>query len=423
MAAEHDDDDMFMGDGERINPEDIVEVYEIDGDELAAGMDDMDDDDPEGGAAEGEGEGEGEEGGDEDEEDGTEVVADRTVIERGDNSAARYLGHQGAVFCVAMDPTDTLAVTGGEDDSAQLWKIATGEKVLDSRDFKDSVTAVAFNFDGAFLATASLDGVIVVWACATSTVACRFECGDDLMFIDWHPSANFLIAGTGSGCVHMWDVPRGNMTFFNPHTVPLTCGKWMPDGRTFVTGAQDGTFVQCSPKTQQAILKLDDKTHQFHTSPITCVATHPDSIRVCVGAQDGSMRVLQIKTGKVIATFDGHTDSVEMVAFSSAPSISLVASASLDHTIRVFDLSSHLLQCVCTFDAGVVGVRFHVALPVMYGWSLDGTVRVWDPRSGAALKMLHGHSSHVLDCAISRSGDVVVSCSEDGSARVFNGVI
>lgn len=75
------------------------------------------------------------------------------------------------------------------------------------------------------------------------------------------------------------------------------------------------------------------------------------------------------------------------------------------------------------FQAGVAGVRFHAALPVMYGWSLDGTTRVWDPRSGALLKSLDGHQSHVLDCAVSKNGALVVSCSEDGTARVYANVL
>ncbi len=83
---------------------------------------------------------------------------------------------------------------------------------------------------------------------------------------------------------------------------------------------------------------------------------------------------LGITYSKVIGVYEGHTESVEMVAFSSGPGygriqfncdcfrLSLIATASLDHTVRVFDLSSHLLQCVCTHD-----VRHRVCADVS-GW-------------------------------------------------------
>lgn len=79
---------------------------------------------------------------------------------------------EGPVFCVALDPTGTIAVTGGEDDAAFVWRVDTGAKMFECRgmpllchvtglEFKDSVTAVAFNFDGTLLATASMDGAVM----------------------------------------------------------------------------------------------------------------------------------------------------------------------------------------------------------------------------------------------------------------------
>lgn len=38
----------------------------------------------------------------------------------------------GSVFCVSLDPaTNSLAVTGGEDDKAYVWKVSDGEVVLE----------------------------------------------------------------------------------------------------------------------------------------------------------------------------------------------------------------------------------------------------------------------------------------------------
>lgn len=38
----------------------------------------------------------------------------------------------GSVFCVSLDPaTNTLAVTGGEDDKAYVWRVSDGEVLLE----------------------------------------------------------------------------------------------------------------------------------------------------------------------------------------------------------------------------------------------------------------------------------------------------
>ena len=40
-----------------------------------------------------------------------------------------------------------------------------------------------------------------------------------LQWIDWHPRADFILAGTASGSVYLWDVPIGTMSFFSGHSV------------------------------------------------------------------------------------------------------------------------------------------------------------------------------------------------------------
>lgn len=43
----------------------------------------------------------------------------------------------GSVFCVHVDPKDSsLAVTGGEDDKAYVWKVADGSQVMECTGMK-----------------------------------------------------------------------------------------------------------------------------------------------------------------------------------------------------------------------------------------------------------------------------------------------
>ncbi len=37
--------------------------------------------------------------------------------------------------------------------------------------------------------------------------------------MNWHPVGRFLLAGSASGAVMMWDVPAGNMSYFSGHIV------------------------------------------------------------------------------------------------------------------------------------------------------------------------------------------------------------
>lgn len=43
-----------------------------------------------------------------------------------------FLFCEASVFCVSLDPkTNTLAVTGGEDDKAFVWRVSDGELLFE----------------------------------------------------------------------------------------------------------------------------------------------------------------------------------------------------------------------------------------------------------------------------------------------------
>ena len=60
-----------------------------------------------------------------------------------------------------------------------------------------------------------------------------------------------------------------------------------------------------------------------------------------------------LKTGKLIEKFDGHNDSVYSVSFS--PDAKLLASGSLDKTLKLWDFKSG--KCVRTFEGHGKAVR------------------------------------------------------------------
>jgi len=69
-----------------------------------------------------------------------------------------------------------------------------------------------------------------------------------------------------------------------------------------------------------------------------CAHAHLVCVWVCVCAWGGECRLWDLKTGKLIEKFDGHKDSVYSVSFS--PDAKLLASGSLDKTLKLWDLSS-----------------------------------------------------------------------------------
>jgi len=51
-----------------------------------------------------------------------------------------------------------------------------------------------------------------------------------VQWMEWHPQAHVLLAGTADGNSWMWKIPSGDCKTFQGPACPATCGKILPDG-------------------------------------------------------------------------------------------------------------------------------------------------------------------------------------------------
>src|SRR5260370_557413 len=146
------------------------------------------------------------------------------------------------------------------------------------------------------------------------------------------------------------------------------------------------------------ILPINTLLKKSYTNPL-------DSHTICT-------RGLESNWTSCLMTLRGHSNSVLSVAFS--PDGGLMASASFDHTIKLWDpqTGEHLRTLVGHSDS-VFSVAFSPDGGLLASASRDETIKLWDPQTGEHLRTLEGHSDLVLSVAFFPDGGLLASASRD----------
>jgi cytochrome c len=190
------------------------------------------------------------------------------------------------------------------------------------------------------------------------------------------------------------------------HGGPVRALAISADGTMAVSGSFDSSAIRWS-----LIRNVAEQVLRFHESAVNAVALASDG-RVITGGEDGKIAVWQAGASVPAMVFEGHTAPIVSMAVSS--NAKTLASASWDHTVRLWPLSGGEPRVLEGHSQSVNGVAFTPDDISLVSAGYDRTLRVWPLLGGSPTIVTL--PTPLNSVAVARDGEIVAG-GADG--RVF----
>ncbi|KAG9070354.1 hypothetical protein KI688_009691 [Linnemannia hyalina] len=316
-------------------------------------------------------------------------------------------------------------IASAYDKTVQLWGV-NGDRSFVLEGHTDQVTNVRFSPDGRQLVSGSGDGTIRLWDSGTGEpgVVLRPLLGK-IHSLAISPDGRWIASGHDDGNVQLWDMHSGSPgPVLQGHTMTVTRITFSSNGQLIATTSNDRRVMLWGASTGDLISTFDGHWHS-----ISDIAFSPDGLTIASGSNDGIVRLWEVNSGRSsIAIQDQIGDSC-LVAYSpdglSVLSIGLVPVLSRHRpgVIRQgnaktgsrgsvsFELPDpEMINCVAfSTDDNQVATGCE-----------DGSVRLWDRRTGVAGPVLNGHSGAVKIVAYSTCGRWIASSDGKWTVRLWD---
>ena len=172
-----------------------------------------------------------------------------------------------------------------------------------------------------------------------------------------------------------WNLPEGAKARLGKGQIVKL--QYSRDGTRLAVATSIGTWLYDAQSYKEHSLLTG------HTLEVRRVAFSPDGHMLATGSIDHTIRLWDVATGSHLSTLSGHTNWVTSLAFSPDGQTLASGGGALDETIRLWDVATgRLLRTLSSPTLGVNSVAFDGQ--TLASGSADGTILLWEikPQSG-----------------------------------------
>jgi WD40 repeat protein len=318
----------------------------------------------------------------------------------------------------AFSPDGELIASSDAGGGVVTWSTDSGDPVSrPTSGGSASVFAIAFSPSGERLAAGGAEGEVIQWDPRTGVeLAPRVDVDDPVSSLAFSPDGRVLAVGTREGVVSLLRATDGT-TLAGPTRFRGIGGltgqfktisglAFSPDGEDLAIGVEQGVLFLTAADSLSGGRQLETKNAHALWSP----EFSPDGRSLAAGVLnakngvDGSVLLWDVESLRLLQRFEGHTDQVFDVSFSSDGRV--LASSSADDTVRLWDLTTgeQIGEPLLGHSNDVHALAFDPTGTDLVSVGADASVLVWDAGS-----RLVGGGGPMNVVAFASDGEVLIS--------------
>ncbi len=317
-----------------------------------------------------------------------------------------FEGHKGRVLAVAVSEATGSVFSGGEDRSVRQWDAKDGRPLRTLLGHTAPVTAVAV-CDG-HLFTASLDRTVRVWDAERGQILSLFRLEAPVYAMA--VAGSRIWALSGAVVVGLQVLERARLPGYAVAR-PVSVAE---------VETRDASFLGLVAQARQSLGSGDLPGALALARQARAVPGHERSEESLAFWDELLVRLP--KKGLLgaweSAVFEGHRDPVLATAVS--PDSGRALSGGMDGSVRLWDLRSRAAVSAWVGHQGAVSaVAFTPDGREALSGSWDKTARLWD-RNGKTVRAFEGHDDYLSALALSPDGGRLITASWDQTLRLWD---